>query len=132
MADDIRLPAMDEDTRPFWEYARAGELRMQRCLDCGHVRWPPGPQCPMCWSTDSEWARLSGRGRVQGWVTYRRRYLEAFEPPYVVAAIRLEEGPTYQAGLVDPDRIVKGMPVESWFERVDEEVQLPMFRPADR
>lgn len=124
------LPVATVDSAPFWEYARNGELRVQRCDDCGHLRLPPGPVCPQCWSTQATWTRTSGRGRVQSWVVYRRPYLEAFEVPYAVVLVELEEGPRYEANLFDcePEAIVAGMPVEVVFV-TEGDVVLPQFRP---
>ncbi|MFB9839902.1 Zn-ribbon domain-containing OB-fold protein, partial [Actinoallomurus acaciae] len=44
-------PAVGPDTRFFWDGARAGELRIQRCAECGALRHPPGPMCPACHAT---------------------------------------------------------------------------------
>ena len=35
---------------------------------CGELRFPPRPCCPHCQSFDSEWRRMSGRGRIWSYV----------------------------------------------------------------
>lgn len=40
------MPGISDDTRFFWEGARAGKLLIQRCKGCGELRHPPGPVCP--------------------------------------------------------------------------------------
>ena len=58
------LPRIDGPNRPFWDGARAQRLVLQRCLDCGWVRFPPSLLCPRCLSEKLEWSLLSGRGTV--------------------------------------------------------------------
>ena len=62
------LPAVTEDSAGFWEGTAAGELRIQRCSNCGRLRFPPRPMCPYCNSLDHTWDALSGRGRVWSFV----------------------------------------------------------------
>jgi uncharacterized OB-fold protein len=50
-----------------------------------------------------------------------------------VAMIELDEGVRLLAGIVDSDlnRLAVGAPVQVCFERISDEVALPMFRLAD-
>ncbi len=127
------LPRPTEDSAPYWEAARNGELRMQRCSDCGHLRFPPAILCPRCLSENAEWVRLSGRGRVFSWIVVHQSQHPAFnaDAPYNVAIVELEEGPRLHANIVGcaNDAIFIGMPVEVVFEKVSEEIALPKFRP---
>jgi uncharacterized OB-fold protein len=131
--DETLLPRIGPEDAPFWAAAREHEFRMQRCDDCGHIRWPPGPVCPKCWAREAEWVRLSGRGVVNTWVVFHRAYFEAFADrvPYSVVEVELAEGPRYLANLLEceNDEISRGMPVEVVFEDVTAEVTLPQFRP---
>jgi uncharacterized protein len=127
------LPMPNEDTAPYWEAARQGELRMQRCRACDWVRFPPSLLCPRCLSDQVEWARMSGRGVVFSWVIVHQSQHPAFNPdaPYNVAIIELEEGPRLHTNLIDcpADAIRIGLPVEVCFERINDEITLPKFRP---
>lgn len=126
------LPRGTEDTAPYWEYASRGELRMQRCLDCHHIRFPPSLLCPRCLSEKAEWTKLSGRGTVFSWIIVHQSQHPAFntDVPYNVVIVELEEGPRLHSRLIDcaHDEIHIGMPVEVVFERVAEGVGLPHFR----
>ena len=62
------LPVVDDDGAPFWAAAREGELRMQACVQCGRLRFPPRPMCPHCRSTGSDWPLMSGRGTIWSFV----------------------------------------------------------------
>ena len=127
------LPRPSEDSAPYWEAAHRGELRMQRCGACGHVRFPPALLCPRCLSEQHEWTPLSGRGKVYSWIVVHQSQHPAFnaDAPYNVAIVELEEGPRLHTNLVDcaNDQIHIGMPVEVVFERVSDDCSMPKFRP---
>ena len=127
-------PVPTEDSEPYWEYCAKGELRMQRCGACGHVRFPPSALCPRCLSEGHEWAALSGRGRVWSWVVFHQAYYPGYadDVPYNTAIIELEEGPRMHTNIVGcaNEDIHIGMPVEVLFEPLDDEIQLPKFRPT--
>ena len=127
------LPRPTEDSAPYWDAARRGELRMQRCTDCAHTRFPPSVLCPRCLAEGHEWVRLSGRGTVFSWIIVHQSQHPAFNAatPYNVAIVELDEGPRLHTTLVDcrNDQIRIGMPVEVVFDRVTDDVTLPRFRP---
>jgi len=127
-------PVPTEDSAPYWEACAREELRMQRCAACGHVRFPPSAVCPRCVSQESEWVRLSGRGRVWSWVVFWQAYYPGYadDVPYNTAIIELDEGPRMHCNIVgcENDDIYIGMPVEVVFEAFDDEIVLPKFRPA--
>lgn len=127
------LPRPTEDSAPFWAAALQGELRMQQCLDCRHVRFPPALLCARCLSERAEWTRLSGRGTVYSWVVVHQSQHPAFNPdaPYNVVIVELEEGPRLHGNLVGcpNDQIRIGMPVEVVFEKVSDDTALVRWRP---
>ena len=55
-----------------------------------------------------------------------------YEYPLAVAVVELEEGTRIVSNLVgiEPERVEIGMPVKLSIEAVDEELKLPLFRPA--
>ncbi|MFC5800752.1 Zn-ribbon domain-containing OB-fold protein [Streptomyces formicae] len=90
-------PQVDEDGAPFWEYAAQGELRIQGCAGpgCGALRFPPRPCCPHCQSFDSEWRRMSGRGRIWSYVLPHPPLLPAYaeQAPYNAVVVELADAP---------------------------------------
>ena len=46
---------------------RTGELRLQRCADCGTWRHPPRHRCASCGSLAWTWEPVAGRGRMFSW-----------------------------------------------------------------
>src|SRR3954454_19681896 len=89
--DAMPLPAASAETLPWWEAAREHRLVAQRCSACGQLRHPPGPICPSCGSTESEWQELSGHGEVYTFTVVHQQFVPA-DVPYVVIAVELAEG----------------------------------------
>ena len=134
MAYSKPIPVATDETRPFWEAARRGELVLQRCRDCGAWRFPPNLLCTECLSAAFEWKAVSGRGKVYSYVVFHRAYHPAFaaDLPYAVACIELDEGPRLMSNIVgtSPDRVRCDMPVEVVFEEITSDISLPKFRLA--
>ena len=128
------LPTPTDETRGYWEGCRLGELRLQRCTGCSRIQFPPRRFCSGCLSAGLEWFRASGRGTVWSHSVVRYPISPAFsaEVPYVVALIRLEEGPSMMAGVRECslEEVRIGMAVEVAFEPVSDEIHLPYFHPA--
>ena len=126
-------PAPTELTEPFWTGGLSGELRLQRCADCGHVRYPVSTICPRCLSPEATWSAMSGRGIVQSYIVFERAYHEAWasQVPYVVALIELAEGPVLISNVVgvEPSAVRVGQPVSVVFERRSATAALPQFAP---
>lgn len=134
MIGERPLPQPDEDSAPYWQGCHEGELRIQRCLPCGHLRFPPRPMCPRCQSMKGDWVRVSGRGTVYSFVRCHPPLLPAFQEraPLLVVLVELEEGEDLR--LVgnwlddDPEDVAIGTPVEVAFERVGDGLCLPQWR----
>ncbi|MET0269176.1 MAG: OB-fold domain-containing protein [Sphingomonas sp.] len=127
------LPALERDSRFYWEAGADGVLRVQRCA-CGRYQHPPLPRCPACGGHDLAPHAVSGRGRVATFTVNAQAWRPGLAVPYVFAAVELAE----QAELYvftnivgcAPDAARIGLPVEVTFEQAGD-VWLPMFRPAD-
>jgi uncharacterized OB-fold protein len=127
------LPAITEDGAPFWEGCRHGQLRVQRCTACGHLRWPPSILCPKCLAEGGEWTALSGRGTIYSFIIVHRPQHPAFfdDVPYNVAIVELDEGVRMHSNVVEcaNEELRVGLPVEVVFDVRNEEITLPRFRP---
>jgi uncharacterized OB-fold protein len=128
------LPVISEDTQPYWEGTRAGELRAQRCRACRHLRFPPSILCPKCLGEETDWERLSGRGTIYTFIVIHRPVHPAFldDAPYNVAIVELDEGIRTHTNIVEcaNEDLHVGMPVEVVFEKINDNVTLPKFRPV--
>ena len=126
------LPVVTELTRPFWDAARAGRLAVQKCQECGKLRFPASPLCDACLATSTAWVEVSGRGTVWSACEFHRSYFPGFDVPYAVALVRLDEGVRMYTNLVGVDYagIEPGMRVQAVFDPVTDDVTLIKFRPA--
>ena len=74
----------------------------------------------------------SGNGTVLSWTIVRHPVSEAYadDIPYVIALIKLQEGPTMMSSIIDfdPESVRSGMRVEVSFQDWTDEVSMPMFR----
>ncbi len=121
-------------TAPFWEAAKRHELTCQRCRQCASWIFYPREQCPTCFSTDLEWAPVSGKGRVFAYTIVHQPANAAFEPevPYAYAIVQLDEGVRMPTNIVECelDSIKVDMPVSVVFDDVSPEWTLVKFKPA--
>jgi hypothetical protein len=128
------LPAITDDTRPFWEACRRRVLVVQRCTACGAFRHPPSPVCWRCRAFAYAWIEVSGRGTVFSHAVVHRAFLPGLEAavPYVVVVVALDDVPGVRvvSNLVGcaPEAARVGLPVDVCFEDVDDEVTVPRFR----
>jgi uncharacterized OB-fold protein len=134
MSDSKRpRPQPTPETQHYWDGAREGELRLQRCDDCGKAYFPPRPFCPACAGRNVVVFAASGRGRLFSYVIHHRA-APGFTPPYAIAVVELEEGPRLMTNIVGcpqtPEALVLDMPLEVVFEKLDDLISLPMFRPV--
>lgn len=135
---DRPLPIVNDENRPFWTAAARGELCMQRCLACGHIRFPIQPLCPRCLGDESDWATLSGRAEILAKVVYHRAFHPAYaqDVPYNLVLVQLAEGPRMYGNVVGADGTagpvagepVVGDQVEAVFESVADGLFVPRFQ----
>lgn len=123
------LPTITDENRPFWDGCAAGELRVQECSACRHLRYPIQPLCPRCLSPDATWRALSGRGEVFAVAVYHRAFHPAYraDVPYNVALVRLVEGPRMYSNVIS-EQVRVGDAVTVVFDEVAAGVHLPRFR----
>ncbi|MEA2863579.1 MAG: hypothetical protein QOC84_1535 [Bradyrhizobium sp.] len=135
MAEPARArPKPTPETQHFWDGTQAGELRLQRCDACANVYFPPRPFCPACASRKVSMFRASGKGRLYSYVINHRPAAPGFTPPYAIAVVELDEGPRMMSNIIDcpqtPEALELDMRLEVAFEKLDDKITLPLFRPA--
>jgi uncharacterized protein len=120
-------PNPNPETDAFWEATKDDKFMLRYCGDCGKTHWYPRAICPYCFSDKSEWREASGRGTIYTYSVTRRA-----NPPYAIAYITLEEGPTMISNLVDCsfDDLAVGLSVEVTFKQSESGFAVPMFKPV--
>jgi hypothetical protein len=116
------LPHPTTTSQPFWDGCRRHELLVQRCTACRKISFPPQERCRFCFSPSLEWEASCGRGLILSYTEVHRPATPAFETPYVIAIVALEEGWELLTNIVDS-------PIETI--EVDGEVEVAFVGVAD-
>jgi uncharacterized OB-fold protein len=132
------LPHRTKTNSPYWDALKQHELRLPKCNTCGHIWHPPASSvCPNCLTADNyEFTKLSGKGKIWGWLRMHQRYFAGFadELPYNIIYVELDERPGLRmiSNLVEyeEDDLKCDQRVEVVFDDVTEEWTLPKFRPV--
>jgi uncharacterized OB-fold protein len=128
------LPEPDDKNRPFFDGARVGKLRLQRCDACGGWMFPVRKRCQHCGSTKLAWADASGRGTLYSHGQLQREYhpRHAGRLPVLLAQVDLEEGVRMNTNLVECDAasVKAGMKLRVRFETSPAGEAVPVFEPA--
>ena len=127
MARKITPPAVNPETKPFWDAAREGRFLVPFCAACGRAHWYPRAICPFCAGDKVEWREASGKGTIYTFSVMRR-----FKEPYAIAHVTLAEGPTMLTNIVncDFDKLHIGQPVAVVFQETEGGPPVPMFKPT--
>jgi uncharacterized OB-fold protein len=115
------------ESRAYWEAAVHGILLLPRCRACGNAHFYPRAFCPHCFSVKLEMFEATGRGAIYTFSVMRRA-----EPPFAIAYVRLEEGPTLLTRIVDADleTLRCEQPVRLAFRSSQTGEAIPVFTPA--
>ena len=103
---------------------------MQRCEGCMAYQFYPRTICSHCGGQGLAWSKVSGRDRIKSFTIVRRGISRAYEAPYVLVLIDLEEGPCMMSSLVecDPDSVVVGALVSVAFQSWSSDIEMPVFK----
>ncbi|MFI0454515.1 Zn-ribbon domain-containing OB-fold protein [Actinomadura sp. 6N118] len=129
-------PEVDRDSAPWWAAVRRHALIVQRCEDCGTLRFPARAICNRCRCRSYEWVPVQGTAKVYSWIVNHQVFMRpmADEVPFPVVLVRLDEGDDLlmYGNLVDGDAedLRPGLPVEAVFVDVDDETTLIQWRPC--
>jgi uncharacterized OB-fold protein len=136
------------EERPFSDisyeqYLKEEKLMGSRCKKCGALFVPPRSICVKCYSSEMEWVKMKGEGRLTAFTCitvappfmmkqgYDRKH------PYCSGVVELEEGAKVDARIegvdaAEPKAIKIGMPLKvkflHWGEGEDREIYLA-FQP---
>ncbi len=131
---DKPAPKATPESKPFWDGANSGQLRIQKCVTTGKHFFPPRRYSPFTVGGETEWVDASGRATLYSYVI-NHRAAPGWENdgPYAIAVVELEEGPRMMANIVGientPENLVLDMPLQVQFEARGEQ-QVPVFAPA--
>ena len=120
--------------REYFQAAAQGRLIIQKCGSCGHTQFPPKALCVSCGNVP-DWIEASGKGNVYTFTIVRRHGVEPFSnlAPFVLAMIDIPEGARFMGNVTDADidNFHVGLDVEAYALKINEELALPLWRPAE-
>ena len=122
-------PPLGHDNGWWWEGINRGEILIQKCSDCGKLRHPPRPMCGECQSIKWTGVKTAGRGKVYSYTVLHYPKFPGYEFPLACGLIELDEGVRMVTNIVGCDHtdIRIGMPGKLVIEKVDGELDLPLF-----
>lgn len=128
------LPPLTPLTQPWFDACRERRLTLQYCEGCENFQFYPRILCTRCGGRELSWRAASGRGSVASFSVVRRPISAAWEAPYMVALIDLEEGPRMMSNIVgcSPQEVRIGQAVEVDFEAWSATITLPVFKIQNR
>ncbi len=127
------IPVPTPETQHFWDGCREDKLLLQRCGDTGRAYFPPRPFSPYTGSRNVSVFEASGQGTLYSYVI-NQRPAKGFDAPYAIAIVQLPEGVRMMTNIVEceqtPEALELDMPLEVCFEKIDDDISLPLWRPA--
>jgi len=88
----LELNDREVENRAYFGYCAAHEFRLQQCVACGLIRYPPGTACPWCAGAEFRWVPVEGRGTVHSYMEVHHAIQPSFRNrvPYVVLLVDLD------------------------------------------
>lgn len=122
----IPPPPMTPEAEPFYQAAAQGRFLTRKCSSCARLHWYPRAICPFCWGP-TEWQEVAGAGIIYSYSVMRRS-----DPPFAIAYVTLDAGPTMMTSLVDCDfdALRIGLKVRLVFKIAEGGTPVPCFTPA--
>ena len=121
-------PVTSAESKPFWDAAREGRFLLKHCEACDRRYWYPRARCPFCWSEKTRWVESRGEGSIYSFTVLRRA-----KPPYALAYVTLDDGPTMMTHVVsaDLDGLAIGQRVRLAFGEATDGSKVPVFAPVE-
>jgi uncharacterized OB-fold protein len=95
-ADYLGMPLdindLDVENLAYFKHCAAHQFHLQRCGNCGLLRYPPTTACPWCMSPKSAWVPVEGKGAVHSYTEVHHAIQPAFKKhtPYLVLLVDLD------------------------------------------
>jgi uncharacterized OB-fold protein len=122
-------PATTHDNGWWFDALNAGELRVQRCAECGQLRHPTGPMCPACHSLQWDSVAAPTSGTIHSFVVAHYPQVPSFDYPLPIVLVDLDGLPGIRMIMNTADSPLEalqvGARVRIEVRPADETMQLP-------
>jgi uncharacterized OB-fold protein len=144
----LSIDDLDKENLTYFKHCAAHDFHLQKCDDCGLLRYPPTTGCPWCASPRATWTAVEGKGEVHSYEEVHHAIQPAFKvhTPYLVLLVDLDtqkgqpseyEAIRVVANLTTPDGVLApadqvrtvgiGTRVRMVFSDVGDGVSLPQW-----
>ncbi len=125
-------PIVRIDSAFFWDACDREELMVQKCPNCEILWHPPRPMCPKCHTTEKDYEKLSGKGKILSWGQQVTPPAYGFEESPIAVLVELDEGVRIVSTLegIALDDITPEMPVTVEFADTSGGRKIHVFRPV--
>ena len=97
----LAIDELDTPNREYFGHCARHDFRLQRCIDCDLVEYPPRTACMWCGGSSLEWTAVEGRGAVYSYTEVHHAIQPAMRAvaPYLILMVELDA----QRGRPGPD-----------------------------
>lgn len=126
------MPLDNQLIAAWWDATRRRQLLIQSCADCGSAQYYPRTICRHCHRDRLVFEAASGDGIIETYTRVERAAFPDTEVPYVVARVRLDEGPVMLTNIVgfQDAGFSCDTPVRLRWRELPDGRNLPVFGPA--
>ena len=88
----LSVTELDIENMEYFKHCAAHDFHLQKCKECGIVRYPPGAACFNCGSLESAWIPVEGKGTVFSYAEVHHGIQPAFRErtPYLLLLVELD------------------------------------------
>jgi uncharacterized protein len=83
---------LDVENLAYFKHCAAHNFHLQKCAQCGLLRYPPTTACPWCMSPKSDWVPVDAKGAVHSYTEVHHAIQPAFKAhtPYLILVVDLD------------------------------------------
>ena len=88
----LSVSELDIENTEYFKHCAAHDFHLQKCSECGIIRYPPGAACHNCGSLESTWVPVEGKGAVYSYSEVHHGIQPAFKErvPYLILLVELD------------------------------------------
>lgn len=88
----LSIDNLDKENLTYFRHCSAHAFHLQKCDECGLLRYPPTTGCPWCASPNVTWTAVEGKGEVHSYEEVHHAIQPAFKGhvPYMVLLVDLD------------------------------------------
>jgi uncharacterized OB-fold protein len=88
----LSIDDLDKENLAYFAHCAQHAFHLQKCDDCGMLRYPPTTGCPWCASPRATWTAVEGKGAVHSYEEVHHAIQPAFKThtPYMVLLVDLD------------------------------------------